>query len=79
MLLKVINLLPIFMKDEINELLRLFIKDGWVAIRQSGSHVVMEHPLKEGQVIFPNHGSKEVKKGLLNGTLKQAQIKTTKR
>jgi predicted RNA binding protein YcfA (HicA-like mRNA interferase family) len=39
----------------------------------------MEHPLKEGQVIFPNHGSKEVKKGLLSGILKQAQIKTTKR
>jgi mRNA interferase HicA len=62
-----------------NELLRLLTRDGWVAIRQSGSHVVMEHPSKEGQVIFPNHGSKEVKKGLLNGILKQAKIKTTKR
>jgi mRNA interferase HicA len=62
-----------------NELLRLLTRDGWFAIRQSGSHVVMEHPLKEGQVIFPNHGSKEVKKGLLGGILKQAQIKTTKR
>ncbi len=28
---------------------------------------------------FPDHGSKEVKKGLLNGILKQAKITTTKR
>jgi predicted RNA binding protein YcfA (HicA-like mRNA interferase family) len=62
-----------------NELLRLLTRDGWTTVRQSGSHVVMEHPLKEGQVIFPNHGSKEVKKGLLNSILKQAQIKTSKR
>lgn len=36
-----------------NELLRLLKRDGWFAIRQSGSHVVMEHSSKEGQVIFP--------------------------
>jgi mRNA interferase HicA len=54
-------------------------RDGWQVVRQSGSHVVLQHPTKDGQVICPDHGSKEVKKGLLNGILKQAQIKTTKR
>jgi mRNA interferase HicA len=62
-----------------NELLRILKRDGWYMVRQSGSHVIMQHPFKVGQIICPDHGSKEVKKGLLNGILKQAQIKTTKR
>jgi predicted RNA binding protein YcfA (HicA-like mRNA interferase family) len=47
-----------------NELLRLLLKGGWVIKRQSGSHMILEHPLKKEQVVFPNHGSKEVGKGL---------------
>ena len=47
-----------------NELLRLLLKGGWVIKRQSGSHMILEHPLKKEKVVFPNHGSKEVGKGL---------------
>jgi predicted RNA binding protein YcfA (HicA-like mRNA interferase family) len=47
-----------------NELLRLLLKGGWVIKRQSGSHMVLEHPLKKEKVVFPTHGSKEVGKGL---------------
>ena len=61
------------------ELFRLLIKDGWFEIRQSGSHKIMEHPKKGGQLIVPFHGSKEVEKGLLNALLKKAEIKTNKR
>jgi len=39
----------------------------------------MQHPEKDGQLIVPFHASKEVKKGLLNAILKQAEIKTNKR
>ena len=62
-----------------SELFKLLKRDGWEIIRQSGSHVVMIHPTKSEQLTVPNHGSKEVKKGLCNAILKQAEIKTTKR
>ena len=62
-----------------SELIRLLKKDGWIAIRQTGSHIIMEHPVKKGKVICPSHASKEVKKGLLNNILKEAGIKITKR
>jgi len=62
-----------------NELFRLLQKDGWYEIRQKGSHVIMQHSSKTGLLIVPNHGSKEVKKGLLNGILKQTDIITNKR
>ncbi|MGC3944822.1 MAG: type II toxin-antitoxin system HicA family toxin [Chryseolinea sp.] len=61
------------------DLFKILSDDGWVVVRQSGSHVTMRHPDKDGQLTVPNHGSKEVKKGLLNAILKQAGIKTTKR
>lgn len=57
-----------------SELLRLLKKDGWSIVRQSGSHVMMNHPLKEGQIVVPNHGSKEVKKGIQIDILKKAGI-----
>jgi predicted RNA binding protein YcfA (HicA-like mRNA interferase family) len=62
-----------------SELFRLLKKDGWIEIRQKGSHVIMNHPSKEEQLTVPYHAGKEVKKGLLTAILKQANVKTTKR
>jgi len=62
-----------------SELFKLLKQDGWEVIRQTGSHVIMKHPTKPQQLTVPNHGSKEVKKGLCNILLKQADIKTNKR
>lgn len=47
-----------------SELLRILLKAGWNIKRQSGSHIILEHPFKNEQIVFPNHGSKEVGKGL---------------
>ena len=47
-----------------SELYRLLIKDGWYPTSQSGSHVKMKHDKKSGIIIFPNHGSQEMGKGL---------------
>jgi len=58
-----------------SELLRKFERDGWRIVRQTGSHLIMEHPVKNGQLIFPNHGSKEMKKGLAEKLMKQAGLK----
>ena len=58
-----------------SELLKILNRDGWVTKRQTGSHLIMTHPTKEGMLIFPNHGSAEVGKGLANKLLKQAGLK----
>ncbi|MEO6978808.1 MAG: type II toxin-antitoxin system HicA family toxin [Mucilaginibacter sp.] len=58
-----------------SELLRKILKDGWYVIRQEGSHKIMAHPVKKGSFPFPDHGSKEIGKGLAAKILKQAGIK----
>jgi mRNA interferase HicA len=58
-----------------SELYRLLIKDGWYPISQSGSHVKMKHDKKSGTIIFPNHGSQELGKGLEKKIKKDAGIK----
>lgn len=62
-----------------NELFRILKKDGWIEIRQKGSHVILQHPQKTEQLTVPFHAGKEVKKGLLTAILKLAKIKTNKR
>lgn len=45
-----------------NEFHRKVIRNGWVRVRQTGSHVTYE---KDGiRVPVPNHGSKEMGEGL---------------
>jgi predicted RNA binding protein YcfA (HicA-like mRNA interferase family) len=35
----------------------------------------MKHPIKEGQIVIPDHGSNEIGKGLEKKILKDAGIK----
>ena len=58
-----------------SELYSLLIKDGWYPISQSGSHVKKKHDIKAGTIIFPNHGSQEVGKGLEKKIKRDAGIK----
>jgi len=53
-----------------NELIRILQKDGWFVIRQTGSHLIMKHFSKSGQITCPDHGSKEIGKGLAIKILK---------
>lgn len=57
------------------ELLRVLNKDGWFTLRQKGSHIILAHPFKKGQIVFPYHGSHEVGKGLEKKIKKDAGIK----
>jgi predicted RNA binding protein YcfA (HicA-like mRNA interferase family) len=36
-----------------SELLRLLKTAGWIEVRQSGSHIKLIHPEKDGFIIFP--------------------------
>jgi predicted RNA binding protein YcfA (HicA-like mRNA interferase family) len=58
-----------------NELLKLLINKGWKIARQSGSHVILKHNIITEFIVFPNHGSKEVGKGLEIRIKKIAKIK----
>ncbi|MBI1286194.1 MAG: addiction module toxin, HicA family [Flavobacteriales bacterium] len=58
-----------------SQLLRILQKDGWYAVSQKGSHVKLQHDTKSGTIIFPNHGSQEMGKGLEKKILKDAGIK----
>lgn len=58
-----------------SELFRLLKQDGWYPVSQKGSHVKLKHDTKDGIIIFPNHGSQELGKGLEKKILKDAKIK----
>ncbi len=56
------------------QVLRALRRDGWQEHRQSGSHLVLLHPVKRGQVIVPVHAGKIVKAGTLHSILKTAEL-----
>jgi predicted RNA binding protein YcfA (HicA-like mRNA interferase family) len=58
-----------------SELLRLIKKAGWYELRQSGSHIILRHQDYEENLVFPNHGAKEISKGIAEKLKKQAGIK----
>ena len=62
--------------ENIKEILKLLKKDGWIKIRQRGSHKQFKHPSKPGLVTISYHKlSDDIAPGTLNSILKQAQLK----
>lgn len=57
-----------------SELYRILTKDGWYAVSQKGWHVKMKHGTKKGIIIFPNHGSQEMGKGMEKKIFKDSGI-----
>jgi predicted RNA binding protein YcfA (HicA-like mRNA interferase family) len=60
---------------KVSELLRMLGKDGWVMVRQRGSHRQLHHPTKPGTVTVAGKPSVDVPPGTLNSVLKQAGLK----
>lgn len=58
-----------------SELIRILKRDGWFVIRQSGSHMILIHDTKKGQIVCPSHGSNEIGKGLEKKIMKDAGLK----
>lgn len=58
-----------------NELIRELRHAGWYTDRQSGSHMIMKHPDRDDFLVVPNHGSKEVGKGLEQRIRRQAGLR----
>lgn len=54
------------------EIVRILEKLGYLQKRQTGSHLIMYHPKSKQIIPVPMH-TKELKKGLVQGIIKQAQ------
>ena len=56
------------------EILKELRRDGWIEVRQRGSHLALKYPTKHGIITLPMH-SGDLPRGTLKSTLKQAGLK----
>jgi predicted RNA binding protein YcfA (HicA-like mRNA interferase family) len=56
------------------ELLRALRRDGWVELRQSGSHIQLRHPSKPGRVTIAYHAGRILKPATLDSILEDAGL-----
>ena len=63
------------MPTKVKELIALLETDGWLCVRQKGSHRQYHHASKSGTVTVAGKPSIEVPQGTLNNILKQAGLK----
>jgi predicted RNA binding protein YcfA (HicA-like mRNA interferase family) len=63
------------MAVKVQELLKQLAADGWVQVRQRGSHRQFHHPTKPGTVTVAGKASLDIPPGTLNNILKQAGLK----
>ena len=54
------------------QLIRALERLGWQVVRQRGSHVRLRHPERSTFLVVPLH--RELKRGTLNGILKDAGL-----
>ena len=57
-----------------SKLLRKLKSYGWYEVSRRGSHIKLIHKEKSGFIIFTNHGSKEIGKGMALKILKEAGL-----
>ncbi len=48
--------------------------DGWIQIKQKGSHHQYIHPRKPGKVTVPEHSGKDIHLDIVKSIMKQAGI-----
>ncbi len=60
---------------KVKELIALIEADGWLQVRQKGSHRQFHHLSKSGTVTVSGKSSIDVPPGTLNSVLKQAGLK----
>jgi predicted RNA binding protein YcfA (HicA-like mRNA interferase family) len=59
----------------VKEVIALIESDGWIQVRQRGSHRQFHHPTKPGTVTIAGKPSVDVPPDTLNSVLKQAGLK----
>jgi predicted RNA binding protein YcfA (HicA-like mRNA interferase family) len=56
------------------EVIKVLNKIGWTVTRQRGSHVILTKPGSIFNIVVPDHGRTEIKRGLLKKIIKDAEI-----
>ncbi len=59
---------------KVREVLRMLREDGWVIVRQRGSHRQLAHPRKPGAVTVAGHPGDDIAPGTLKSILRQAGL-----
>ncbi|MCX6274672.1 MAG: type II toxin-antitoxin system HicA family toxin [Bacteroidetes bacterium] len=60
---------------KVSEIIKIIERDGWVMVRQKGSHRQFRHARKKGLVTIAAHRmSDDIATGTLKSIIKQAQI-----
>jgi predicted RNA binding protein YcfA (HicA-like mRNA interferase family) len=54
--------------------LKAFRKAGWIATRQSGSHVSLAKAGERELIVIPVHGARPLKRGLLLAAIRKAGL-----
>lgn len=57
------------------ELIKIMETNGWHELRQKGSHRIFRHSQHPDNISVPDHGNKDLGKGLVNSILKKAGLK----
>lgn len=60
---------------KVQEAIALIEADGWLQVRQRGSHRQFKHPKKHGLVTIAGKPSDDLAPGTFNSILKQAGLK----
>lgn len=58
-----------------DKLFKMLKNDGWVKIRQKGSHIILRKESSTETIVFPYHKGKEIPTGTANRIMKQAGLK----
>lgn len=60
---------------KIRNVVRILMDDGWILVRQRGSHRQFRHPRKPGLVTIAGKPNDDLAAGTLNSIFKQAGLK----
>lgn len=60
---------------KVKHVVKLLREDGWYEERMKGSHRQFQHRVKRGTVTVSGKMNSDVRRGLLNSILKQAELK----
>jgi predicted RNA binding protein YcfA (HicA-like mRNA interferase family) len=63
---------------KVREVIRLLEDDGWLMVRQEGSHRQFKHPTKSGRVTVSGNLGDDMPKGTLASVKRQAGLKVPK-
>jgi predicted RNA binding protein YcfA (HicA-like mRNA interferase family) len=58
-----------------SDVLRMLLRAGWVEVSRKGSHIKLVHPERSSIIIFPDHGNRELGKGLQMKILREAGLR----